>query len=113
MSSYTFRKFVFVKPNEARRTPAWGRDWRGYLQLYGISPENRIVSGFEVSIKEGPKGLWTQAHGDWSWQIKHYPSIMKAANALVSRYEGRIREFFEQEKLVETYPCRKEVVINV
>lgn len=112
MASYTFRKFIFVKPNEARRTPAWGRDWRGYLQLFG-KVEDRILSGFEVSIKEGPKGLWAQVHGDWRYQLKRYPSIMKAANIFVSKYEGRIREFFEQEKLVETYPCRKEVVINV
>jgi len=113
MGSYTFRKFVFVRPNyEKEGSENWSHNWKGYMKFYGSSPQ-KLIAGFEVSIMEGPKGLWAQVHGSSRFQVKHHPSIMKAVNSFVGKYEGRIREFFDQEALVETYPCRKEVVIHV
>jgi hypothetical protein len=108
---FKFKRLVFVRPNYSKPgSDKWSKDWKGYVKFYGEA-NGRPLSGFEVSLVDTPKGLWANRrsypHPNWGGD-----ALLGAINIFTRKYDGRVRELFAQEKIVQSYPFKREVVIE-
>ena len=118
MAKFTFRKIQFVRPNyDKPGSDKWSKSWKGYLKFWGeleIPGQERgnPIAGFTISIVERGESLRIQRR-DRPHEKLGGGDLLAATQFFVTKYEGRVRELFEQEPLKVDYPFKRVVEIGV